>query len=502
MSTYYGLLRQRGPFRETKQDLKHVFEKDKDWMGGGVPVGGTAHIGHAFWESTMNPAQKAPAFYTLPSGERIVGRLPRFIEHKSNKYGNIISTSVGTLKRDQTANELIPDNNGGRMHNGKIQVRDIFYDAANTFSDEVVQMDLEIPALGNVAANQFLPLQSADELSRQEVLPPATLEKKVKRIGERLEKAGEFSDKRGKIMTDLEMDEFTDRHGKLLPQWEFNEHGLIVPKTMIELEPTIPSHPPLDNFAPPAYTEFDNPGGVPPSENFGGANDVTTVLTPANNAQGSITKKPSLRPLPTVTDPHATITPPIGEIFKGTIGNDQAINNNEKTNKMAQIIAADPYTLPTTRSDTVIVDNRPKRVPRPKPYNSSTRITGKRATETFEELQEERRPSLTEIEIERKRMATKTLGGELKSTRTGIKITNPGTFHPETIVRFKPKPAAKPRDQTAIEGAALPLLRAKRKGSELQSTPKVTRVGKKPASLAKSLNKGKAPVRKSTRTKK
>ena len=436
MSTYYGLLRQRGPFRETKQDLKHVFEKDKDWMGGGVPVGGTAHIGHAFWESTMNPPQQAPAFYTLPAGERIVGRLPRFIEHKSNKYGNIISTSVGTLKRDQTANELIPDNNGGRMHNGKIQVRDIFYNANETFSDEVVEMDLDIPAHGNVAANQFLPLQSADELSRQEVLPPATLEKKVKRIGERLEKAG--SDKR--------------------------------------VKPTIPSNPPLDNFAPPANTN----AGVPPSENFGGANDVTTVLTPANNAQGSITKKPSVRPLPTVTDPHAKITPPIGEIFKGTVGNDKAINNNEKTDKMAQIIAADPYTLPTTRSDTIIVDNRPRSVPRPKPYNSSTRITGKRATETFEELQEERRPSLSKIEIERKRKATEPLGGKLKSMRTG----------------------AKPRAQAAIEGAALPLLRAKRKGSVLESTPKVTRVGKKPASLAKSLNKEKAPVRKSTRTKK
>ncbi|HEY5138718.1 MAG TPA: hypothetical protein VIJ25_05290, partial [Methylococcales bacterium] len=66
---YLGILRQRGPFKETAQDIRHVNEKDTKWEGGWVGVGGSLHVGHGNWLSSINPPDNAPRVYILPKGE-------------------------------------------------------------------------------------------------------------------------------------------------------------------------------------------------------------------------------------------------------------------------------------------------------------------------------------------------------------------------------------------------------------------------------------------------
>ena len=207
--TYLGLLRQRGPFKETRQDLSHVYEKDKNWEGGGVPVGGTAHAGHGFWSATMNPPNKAPRFYVLPPGQPIVSRIePTTILQKG---GNKLQLRPrNNLKNAQG----IIVAGSARPSSAPVAAADIFYSAADedSYGDtltssqysstpdlpyptrsqldrmiagdeasqyESVQMRLagEFSGLASstTSASFYTPLSSADELSRQQKLTPSNV---------------------------------------------------------------------------------------------------------------------------------------------------------------------------------------------------------------------------------------------------------------------------------------------------------------------------------------
>lgn len=74
---YWGLTQQRGPWKETRQDLKNLSNKDVVWRGGGVGAGGTTHAGHGNWFQEMNPKSASsdqpekglptPSAWSLPS---------------------------------------------------------------------------------------------------------------------------------------------------------------------------------------------------------------------------------------------------------------------------------------------------------------------------------------------------------------------------------------------------------------------------------------------------
>ena len=48
-TSYYGLVKQNGPWRKTALDRQHLAERDQLAMGGGIPAGGLKHAGHANW---------------------------------------------------------------------------------------------------------------------------------------------------------------------------------------------------------------------------------------------------------------------------------------------------------------------------------------------------------------------------------------------------------------------------------------------------------------------
>lgn len=56
---YWGLVQQRGPWRETRSDLKHLKDVSPVWKGGGVPAGGLPHAGHGNWLQSMGPLDQA-----------------------------------------------------------------------------------------------------------------------------------------------------------------------------------------------------------------------------------------------------------------------------------------------------------------------------------------------------------------------------------------------------------------------------------------------------------
>lgn len=63
---FYGLVQQRGPWTETASDRRNLKMKSMNWQGGGVGTGGTAHAGHAGWQSTINPDRARVGFMPAP----------------------------------------------------------------------------------------------------------------------------------------------------------------------------------------------------------------------------------------------------------------------------------------------------------------------------------------------------------------------------------------------------------------------------------------------------
>lgn len=51
--SYYGLVKQNGPWTLTPRDRQHLKERDAVYFGGGIPAGGTKHAGHANWMTSV-----------------------------------------------------------------------------------------------------------------------------------------------------------------------------------------------------------------------------------------------------------------------------------------------------------------------------------------------------------------------------------------------------------------------------------------------------------------
>ena len=60
----WGLAQQRGPWKQTRDDVANAKRKHKLTQGGGIPAGGTEHSGHGGWYASIFPI--APKGY-LPS---------------------------------------------------------------------------------------------------------------------------------------------------------------------------------------------------------------------------------------------------------------------------------------------------------------------------------------------------------------------------------------------------------------------------------------------------
>lgn len=55
---FWGLVQQRGPWRETAQDRARLRENQTIWRGGATAAGGTEHAGHGHWLSEFNPSYR------------------------------------------------------------------------------------------------------------------------------------------------------------------------------------------------------------------------------------------------------------------------------------------------------------------------------------------------------------------------------------------------------------------------------------------------------------
>jgi len=57
LKPFWGLVVQKGPWKSTATDIARAREKDKPSVGGGIPLGGRGHAGHAEFKSVMTPYQ-------------------------------------------------------------------------------------------------------------------------------------------------------------------------------------------------------------------------------------------------------------------------------------------------------------------------------------------------------------------------------------------------------------------------------------------------------------
>ena len=55
--SFYGLVQQRGPWKETRMDKRNLRTVNPTLAGGDIPAGGTLHAGHGYWESATDPYQ-------------------------------------------------------------------------------------------------------------------------------------------------------------------------------------------------------------------------------------------------------------------------------------------------------------------------------------------------------------------------------------------------------------------------------------------------------------
>ena len=166
--TYLGLLRQRGPFKETKRDLAHVYEKDVNWQGGGVPVGGSLHAGHGYWSSSMDLPSFAPNLYILPPGEPIVSRVDPFIQ---------VDTGGNQLRLEQLRRKENGIIVGGSTYNSndRVTVNNIFYGG-----NETNETNLETARHENQVREER-PMTNEIKKLNASTIPLATAEEEVAR---------------------------------------------------------------------------------------------------------------------------------------------------------------------------------------------------------------------------------------------------------------------------------------------------------------------------------
>ena len=476
---YLGLLRQRGPFHETKEDIRHVYEKDTNWVGGGVPVGGSVHAGHGFWSSTMNPADKSPMLYVLPKGEPVPIVVPQpFTFQTKGRMGARMQVVAQTRPNPNgdPKQTTVFDDGGIRRSQVPVAVEHVFMQPVQepiTDAPTTVAMDVEGVVQGAV--------QSQASITESTIKIAKALTKSTFRPA--------------RTAAELEQEELDNIVANYDPS-------------------TRKISDPAQTSTPPATTSFAMPGGwpdtaiprvkpmgiskkrktqlakLPPNAgaNINEANDVTSVVDVMNPTRESKTGLAEHNPetLKKIA-PTAKLDSPWGDDILEKLNQKTAEFDGKFHNQ---------FTAKSNSYRINIVDHSALG-----PYDKySTARKSKRGGDVFGEMQEDaptdaRRASLPEPVWHGKRTPSDTRPKQ-KFVKGVPKYVNPGTFNPEKVVTFKPKPAAR---KPSLSN--LPALQRKRQGS-VQLGPeevKATRTGKRPASLTKALNKAKAPTRKSAR---